>query len=201
MNSGADSDALPLDLAAIISQLDLIDSDARELAAGLNAEMGTRSPQPGSWSVAECLDHLAATNRAYLDALTRAATAARAAGRMRRGPMKPGWLGRRFAALAEPPVKTGRKIPAPQSIRPRPNVGLTGSLALFIESQDAVRAYVRDFADIDLTGVRFVNPFIPGLRFSLGSGLLIILAHDRRHLWQAWNARRAAEASAAQDSA
>jgi len=30
-----------------------------------------------------------------------------------------------------------------------------------------------------------VNPFIRGVRFSLATGLHVIAAHERRHLWQA----------------
>jgi hypothetical protein len=41
--------------------------------------------------------------------------------------------------------------------------------------------------------VRFPNPFVRGVRFSLATGLHVIAAHERRHLWQAWRARRAAE--------
>jgi hypothetical protein len=52
-------------------------------------------------------------------------------------------------------------------------------------------------AEIDLTGVRFPNPFIRGVRFSLATGLHVIAAHERRHLWQAWRVRQAAERSIA----
>ena len=36
----------------------------------------------------------------------------------------------------------------------------------------------------------------PGLRFSLASGLHVLAAHARRHLWQALGVRRAAERAA-----
>jgi hypothetical protein len=45
--------------------------------------------------------------------------------------------------------------------------------------------------------VRFKNPFIHGVRFSLATGLYVIAAHERRHLWQAWRVREAAEGAAA----
>jgi hypothetical protein len=51
------------------------------------------------------------------------------------------------------------------------------------------------YNEIDLASVRFPNPFMPGMRFSLATGLHIIVAHERRHLWQAWRAREAAEAA------
>ena len=55
------------------------------------------------------------------------------------------------------------------------------------------RAFLQRFSNVDLARIRFPNPFIPGLRFSLATGVHVIAAHDRRHLWQAWNVRRAAE--------
>jgi hypothetical protein len=42
-------------------------------------------------------------------------------------------------------------------------------------------------------GIRFVNPFVRGVRFSLATGLHVIAAHERRHLWQARRTRDAAE--------
>ena len=63
--------------------------------------------------------------------------------------------------------------------------------AQFFARQDLVRAFLRKYADIDLAGVHFPNPFIPVVRFSLATGLHVIAAHDRRHIWQAWNVRKA----------
>jgi hypothetical protein len=56
-----------------------------------------------------------------------------------------------------------------------------------------VRAFLIEYADLDLAAVRFPNPFVRGIRFSLATGLHVITAHQRRHLWQAWRVRRAAE--------
>jgi hypothetical protein len=60
-----------------------------------------------------------------------------------------------------------------------------------------VRVFLRKYCDLDLVGVRFANPFIRGVRFSLATGLHVIAAHERRHLWQAWRVRQAAERSVA----
>ena len=61
--------SLPADIKRIEDELDAAESDARALIAGLTeAHAGWRA-QPGSWSVAQCLDHLGITNRAYLAAM------------------------------------------------------------------------------------------------------------------------------------
>lgn len=41
--------------------------------------------------------------------------------------------------------------------------------------------------------LRIPHPFVRGIRFSLATGLHVIAAHERRHLWQAWRVRRALE--------
>jgi hypothetical protein len=180
---------LPADLQQLASALDAVDRDARAVADGLSEARGTWREHPGSWSVAECLDHLATANRVYVAAMREPAERALREGRRRRGPARPGFFGRLFVKSLEPPVT--RKMSAPRKIRPRPSPPLADSLAAFLASQEEVRSFLRLCADIDVNRARFPNPFIRGLRFSLATGLHVIAAHDRRHLWQAWRVRKA----------
>jgi hypothetical protein len=180
------------DIEALEEQLNAADRDAQSVVAGLTGEQGTWRSDARSWSVAECLDHLAVSNRVYLRAMEEPAVRARGEGRQRSGPAKPGLLGGWFVRTLEPPVRARMK--APRSIRPRKDPKLPDALADFVASQEMVRAFLRSYADVDLAGVRFPNPFVAGLRFSLATGLHVIAAHERRHLWQAWRVRRAAEA-------
>ena len=183
--------ALPPDLADLDAQLEAIGRDAERLVAGLSETDGTARTAPGTWSVAECLDHLAVAGRVYLQPMREAAAAARQRGRHRRGPGVPGILGRWFVNSLEPPVKARTRSKAPAKIAPRPSPPLADADAAFRAAHADARAFLREIADLDLNGTRFRNPFIPGLRFSLATGLNVIAAHDRRHLWQAWNVRRA----------
>jgi hypothetical protein len=186
---------LPADLQRLDDALDAAERDARALVAGLTPAQGTWSAAPGSWSVAECLDHLGTANRVYLDAMQPPAARARSAGRQRRGPAQTGVIGGWFVKYLEPPVKAALKSKAPRLIRPRAAPALDDAMATFLASQAMVRAFLQTYADIDLAGVRFPNPFIRGVRFSLATGLHVIAAHERRHLWQAWRVRQAAERS------
>jgi hypothetical protein len=182
---------LPAELSALESALDAAERDARALVDGLAEAAGTWRAAPGSWSVAECLDHLAVANTVYLDAMEPTAREARARGRLRRRPALPGPIGRWFVNSLEP--QAGLKLKAPGKIRPRSSPPLLEASAAFQASQDRVRVFLHANADLDLAGVRFPNPFIRGVRFSLATGLHVIPAHERRHLWQAWTVRRAAE--------
>ena len=188
--------ALPSDIERLAAALDAAERDARAVAAGMNGSMGTWRAEPGSWSVAECLDHLATGNRVYLAGMEPAAERALRRGSKRQRPAEPGLVGGWFVRYLEPPVRAGLKTKAPRKIRPRPSPGLEDALSAFLDSQARVREFLGSYATIDLAAVRFANPFIPGVRFSLATGLHVIAAHERRHLWQAWRVRRAAEAAA-----
>jgi hypothetical protein len=187
--------ARPADIVALEDAFDAAERDARAIVDGLNEALATWRAAADSWSVAECLDHLATGNRVYLGAMRPAGERALADGRRRRGPARPGRLGGLFVRSLEPPVKPRFKRKAPQKIQPRQGPSLADAMAQFLGSHDEVRAFLRDFADIDLAGVRFPNPFIRGIRFSLATGLHVLAAHERRHLWQAWRVRRAGESA------
>jgi hypothetical protein len=177
-------------------ELDAAQADAAALVHGLDAARGAWRREPGTWSIAECFDHLATANRVYLRVMQPAADRARERGRLRRGPALPGVLGRLFIKWMEPPVRPRMRGKAPRLIRPREQPPLENAYADFLQQQDQVRAFIDANSDIDLAGVTFPNPFIGGLRWSLATGLHVITSHERRHLWQAWNVRRAMEGAA-----
>jgi hypothetical protein len=185
------TDMRPPDILALDQALDAATNDARALVAGLSEAQGTWKAEAGSWSVAQCLDHLATANRVYLKAMEPPAARSSSEGRRRRGPARPGVVGRWFVASLEPPASSRWKTKAPAAIRPRESPGLADAAGAFFQSQEEVRAFLAKYADVDLSGVHFPNPFIRGVRFSLATGLHVLAAHERRHLWQAWRVRRA----------
>lgn len=191
--------AKPADIQLLEDALTAAERDVHNLVSGLTAQQGSWRAEPRSWSVAQCLDHLTITNRVYLDAMRPSADRAVQQRRRRRAPAEPGVVGRWFVRTIEPPVRAHLK--SPRIFRPRTLPSLADATAGFLASQEEVRSFLRRYADVDLAGVRFPNPFIPSVRFSLATGLHVIAAHERRHLWQAWRVRDAAERSAAVQSA
>lgn len=184
---------VPADITELQDQLEAAERQVEALVAGLSDEQGTRRPEVGGWSVAQCLDHLATGNLLYLRAMQEAANRARMRGKRRWRPARPGWVGRLFVGLLEPPPKWWSKLKAPRKIRPRAAPPLAETIATFLATQADVRAFLRANADLDLAGIRFQNPFVHGIFFSLATGLHVIVAHERRHLWQASRVRRAIE--------
>jgi hypothetical protein len=89
-------------MKALQDQLDAAEGDVQALVADLSEERGGWHAEIGSWSVAECLDHLAAANRVCLDAMKEPAIRAREQGRFRRCPAPAGFVGRWFVRTLEP---------------------------------------------------------------------------------------------------
>jgi hypothetical protein len=177
------------DIAEFENQLAAVNTEVRNLVEALTEAQGTATPPDGSpqgtWSVARCLEHVVLTNRAYLANMRSAAETARAKRKMRRSPAKPGFVGRIFVGLLEPPVKAGRKIKAPKIIQPPATITLADASQDFLASQQEIQIFLQANADLDLARIAYRNPFVPGPRFSLATGLSTLLAHERRHLWQA----------------
>jgi len=188
---------LPADIRALHHQLDAAERDAALLVAGLSPVQGVTRPAPGRWCISECLDHLATSNRVYLDAMRQPIPRAREGNRLRRGAAKPGWPGRLFIYSLEPPPKFASRRKSPRKARPRAAPSLADAYADFIASHADIRTFLLENADLDLARIRFTNPFVRVIHFSLATGLHVLMAHERRHLWQAWGVRRTQELSSA----
>jgi hypothetical protein len=165
--------------------LDASDEKAKALVAGLNEEQLNWQPAPGSWSVGQCLEHLSITNEAYLPAILEA---------LRENPdapaeqIVPGWFGGWFLRNFIEPSPQGKRAPAPPKFRPTARVGLSVLDRFLFENQSCRQVILRARCK-DVNRIRFWNPLLKGIRFTVGTGLEIIAGHERRHLLQAERVR------------
>lgn len=183
MTTASAAPSLPDDLRRILDDLDANERRVAALLSGLDEATVNWRPDERSWSTAQCIDHLNVAARIYLAAMEPALDVARKKGRTRRGPIRPGWFERKFLESLEPPPK--RKLPAPSKIVPAPRRNRDELLEEFRRQHANLSELIRAFADLDLGSIRFQNPFIPLLRFTVGTGLLVVPTHERRHIWQA----------------
>lgn len=182
---------LPPDLQQILDDVDEADRAAERIAGSCSDEQFYWRPQNGAgWSVAECLDHLGIINAFYTRAIRTGIEHAKAHHWTRRGPLTPGYFGALFIKSLEPPVK--RRLRTASGMQPTPSKGRNEILAEYRAAHDAVRRLIVDAADIDVNRARYRNPFLKVVNFRVSTGLRVITAHDRRHLWQAEQVRQAA---------
>jgi|SRR5882672_2392232 len=176
-------------MQSIVDELARSEREARELIEGLTDEQLNWQPNGAAWSMARCLDHLARINTTYTVALRTAVRESDPSRVPRRAPISPGWFSRFFIHMMDAPPR--RKFSAPTQAIPFLYINGEDALKSFVDSHDEVRALVVESVNVDLNRIRFKNPFVRFLAFTVGAGFLIISAHDRRHLWQARQVRNA----------
>ena len=176
---------LPQELQVLFDQIDECEADAERLVADLDDEAVNWTPPSGGWSVGQCLTHLTLMNEFYLrgwpDAVAEAA-------RDERGPFKglhPTPFGRWFVRYLEPPYRMKSK--AIQAATPASRVPRDTLVRDYKQSHELYRHLVRGSAAVDVNRIVRPNAILKQVKMRLSTVLLIIPAHDRRHLWQAAN--------------
>ena len=166
-------------------ELSANDQTANALVAGLTNEQLNWQPAPDSWSVGQCLEHLCITNEAYMPPISAA---------LKEKPdspveqITPGRFERWFIrSFAEPSPNT-KRASAPRKIRPAARVD-SSVLDRFLSGNRSWRELIIRARSKNVNKIRFWNPFVLGLRFTVGTGLEIIASHERRHLLQAERVR------------
>lgn len=163
------------------ADLSASDQLAANLFAGMSEERLNWQPAPGSWSAGQCIEHLCITNEAYLPAIS-AALIEKPDSPVRE--ITPGWFGRWFLRSFIEPSPQTKRAPAPPKTRPASRIELS-VLERFLAGNQACREVILRAREKNVNDIRFWNPLLPGVRFTVGTGLEIIAAHERRHLLQA----------------
>lgn len=165
----------------LLAELAESDRRAELVAGGLSKAQLNWQPAAGKWSIGQCLEHLRCANEAYLPAI---GSALNGPGRssvpeiLVPGPSR--WFIRNYIA----PNPGGARAQAPKAITPTSDVSLE-VLEEFLASNAQARELVLVATSHDVNRIRFKNPFVPLLRFTVGTGLEIVTKHQSRHLLQA----------------
>lgn len=177
------------ELESYEDQLLSIRQDVPGLIGPLSYEQFNWSPARGRWSMAQCFDHLNVTARTFIPAIDAAIADARARNLRSNGPFTYPLLQRLFVRLNEPPVKF--RAPAPKALVPAAGKEVETVLSEFMQWQDGIGERIRVADGLDLRRAGHKSPVGP-FRWSLGIFFAVMLAHERRHIWQARQVRNEA---------
>jgi hypothetical protein len=137
----------------------------------------------GSWSMVDCLNHLAVTANTSLPRIRIAIVDARGRGWLGTGPFRHPIAGNVLIRLMDAPPRL--RFKAPKAYRPTRNQSVPETLTAFFLAHDELARVLRDANGLDLARVRVVtNPVTNWFKMSLGQEFAIGAAHARRHLWQ-----------------
>jgi hypothetical protein len=179
------------ELSGYLRQIEAVKREAEVFLAGMTDVQFNWRPGSERWSIAQCFDHLNVATRRTFPAFDRAIADARARGLSAPGPFRYGWFTRWMVGSMEPPVK--RRQRTFKIFLPAQETPLAATLAEFRTVQDHLADRVRTADGLDLKRARVISPVSRLLRLPLGAYFAFVIAHDRRHLWQASNVRAAPE--------
>jgi DinB family protein len=169
-------------------QLLSIRQDGLGLMSGLSDAQFNWQPGPGRWSMAGCFDHLnKSAAHLFIRNIDAAIATATAQGLKSNGPFAYSLLERWAVRSSDAPVKT--RFKAPKNVRPAASLRLDDVRVEFVRWQDEIGRRLRQADGLDLRRAKYTWPFWP-LKWSLGASFQLILAHERRHIWQARQVRQ-----------
>jgi hypothetical protein len=92
-------------------------------------------------------------------------------------------LGRVLRWFLEPPIRQRVKTSAP--FVPRSVRAKAEAFGEFAALQSKLAEQIAAAREIDLNRIKIVSPFDKRVRYNVYSAFRIVIAHQRRHLWQA----------------
>jgi hypothetical protein len=177
----------PQQVDELTGQLRAVAADAGRLSGDFSPRELGEPPAAGEWSASDNLMHLTLSSQALAPRMSKTLGKLAAAGLRSERPSRADWVGRLYAWALEPPVHV--KVRAPQSFVPPPGTVAADALAGFLAEQERLLGLAKQSAGLDLAARKVPSPVSRLVRYNVYSAFRILLAHQRRHLWQA---RRAA---------
>ncbi|MCW5966350.1 MAG: DinB family protein [Bryobacterales bacterium] len=163
----------------------------RRLVDGLSDAQLLWRPAPSSWGIAECLQHLNVSQATYRRPMRVTFERERHNAPLAPDAFRMGFLATNFISMLEPPYRM--KVRATATLLPPPELEPQNVIDEFARSREEFLEFAREASRVDMSSIRFANPLLSIMKYSLTEAFLVMLAHDRRHLWQAENVRNHAE--------
>ena len=175
-------------LETVAAETQKNNEEAKRLVAGLTEEQLNWKPDPGRWSISQCLDHLTVSSAGFDSFFPEAIARGRAKWPTDtpadyRPSLIGGWLARQLL-----PEST-RKLKAPKVFRPSEHSAIHGALQKYLDQQEVFLRFVKNAGGLDYNKTRLRSPVTPLLRYSLADAFVITVVHGWRHLAQARRVR------------
>jgi hypothetical protein len=170
-------------IAELERQYEAVAAEAGALVEGLSGEAFVRRPAPNRWSPAENLVHLRLSAEMWLPGIRYAVNDLRARGPKAGEALRLNLMGRFLKWIVEPPARM--RVATRGGFLPGPVERAEEVLPAFLERQRELIGLLRQADGWALDRVKVVSPFDERVSLNLYATFHIIVAHERRHLWQA----------------
>ena len=178
-------------LEEIKIQIEAATNKAVSLVENLDIKQLIKRPQPNKWSVAECLVHINLTSEAEIDLLTETYAQHQSKRTRVEKEFKMELFSRLIKWTLEPPPMFFSKLKTTEQFQPVNVEPLSEVMPKFLNLQEQLKNCVDNANGLPLGEIIVVSPFNAKVKYNLFSCFHLILAHERRHLWQAEQVKNA----------
>jgi hypothetical protein len=180
-------------LASLLEQFQCATREAKKLVRGRSASELTTRLELESWSVAECLDHLARTTNVFLPEISKAIAAAPKLATSRT--LRTGTVALLLISNLEPPYRLRYKV-IPQLV-PR-QTDFDAAWSAFELAQMRLSEAVCSATGRAIDKRKVQCPVCAHVTYNVYGAFRMLAAHQRRHLWQVQKILGALDGSRAQ---
>lgn len=166
-----------------LAELEAVHTDTLALLTASERQLEQR-PAPEKWSALQCVDHVVRTNTTYIPLIRAGVESALANGRRAERPFRYRWWEQLVIWAVEPPSRLRVPTPSP-AVDPAPELTLTAVRADYERMYADLRRALQDARPANLRQVWIESPFARRVGGNAGVVIGVLLAHERRHLYQA----------------
>ena len=171
------------ELSQLINELHAVSTDAGSSFGQLTTQQLNWKPLPDEWSVAQCLDHLVASNEGFIPIIQKVKRGEYKHSFKERVPVLPRVFGSLVLNAVKPETK--RKLKASKPFQPSSSEIGGDIVSRFQAQQKQIAEHMRSTEALDLREIIITSPIASFVTYSLFDGYQIIVAHDQRHVAQA----------------
>ncbi len=167
----------------LIDRLCEVTSDVNRSFRELSAQQINWKPMPDVWSVAQCIDHLIATNSSYFERIESAAGDDFRPNAWSRIPFWSGFVGYMIKRSVDPANR--KKMKTFPVFEPTASEYSASVLSDFEECQERLMSFIQKTDHLDRRKIKIASPVSRRVTLSLADAFEILVIHERRHFQQA----------------
>jgi hypothetical protein len=170
-------------ISGLIAGASVITDEVRRDFGSLSVQQLNWKPSSDRWSIAQCIDHLETTNKAYFPIFEKIVNGGKKNTFWESLPWFPVFWGKMLIKSVSP--EGARKLKAPTIFQPGTSNIDQAILRRFIDQQNQVIGYMKATEGMNLEKIIISSPVSNIITYSLIDAYRIIVAHEKRHLLQA----------------
>lgn len=166
-----------------VKRLEAVSGGVKNNFSHMNHDQLNKKPFPGSWSIAQCLDHLIVTNKSYYPQYNALIEGKPIPNLWKSVPLLSGFFGNLLKRSMRP--EETKKFKTQPAFQPSQS-DLSGDIVnRFLESQKELAEILNKLSRLNFAKEKITSPAANFITYSLDDLLEITALHEERHLKQA----------------